>query len=47
MNGSLDAPPIVISPSLEVTFRMAVVFGAPLERVFQYDNAAAARITLD
>lgn len=24
------------SPSLEVAFRIAVVFGAPLERVFQY-----------
>jgi putative transcriptional regulator len=35
------------SPSLEVAFRMAVVFGVPLERVFQYDKAAAAGITLD
>jgi putative transcriptional regulator len=28
------------SPSLEVAFRMAVVFGVPLERVFQYESAA-------
>jgi putative transcriptional regulator len=28
------------SPSLEVAFRMAVVFGVPLERVFQYDAVA-------
>jgi putative transcriptional regulator len=26
------------SPSLEVAFRMAVVFGVPLERVFQYEG---------
>jgi len=26
------------SPSLEVAFRMAVVFGVPLERVFQYES---------
>ena len=25
------------SPSLEVAFRIAQVFGAPLEKVFQYD----------
>lgn len=25
------------SPSLEVAFRIAAVFGAPLEQVFQYD----------
>jgi putative transcriptional regulator len=25
------------SPSLEVAFRIAVVFGVPLEQVFQYD----------
>jgi len=25
------------SPSLEVAFRMAVVFGVPLEAVFQYE----------
>ncbi len=28
------------SPSLEVAFRMAEAFGAPLERVFQYPPAA-------
>jgi putative transcriptional regulator len=27
------------SPSLEVAFRIARVFGAPLEEVFQYDSA--------
>jgi putative transcriptional regulator len=26
------------SPSLEVAFRMARVFGVPLEEVFQYDS---------
>jgi len=31
------------SPSLEVAFRMAVVFGVPLERVFQYEGHAAGR----
>jgi putative transcriptional regulator len=29
------------SPSLEVAFRIARVFGVPLERVFQYTEAAA------
>jgi putative transcriptional regulator len=28
------------SPSLEVAFRIAQVFGVPLEDVFQYDSAA-------
>jgi putative transcriptional regulator len=28
------------SPSLEVAFRIATVFGVPLEQVFQYDPAA-------
>ena len=28
------------SPSLEVAFRIAKAFGAPLEEVFQYDGAA-------
>lgn len=28
------------SPSLEVAFRIARVLGAPLERVFQYEDAA-------
>lgn len=28
------------SPSLEVAFRIARVFGAPLEKVFQYTDAA-------
>lgn len=27
------------SPSLEVAFKIARVFGAPLERVFQYEEA--------
>ena len=27
------------SPSLEVAFRIARVFGAPLEEVFQYESA--------
>jgi len=27
------------SPSLEVAFRIARVFGVPLEEVFQYDSA--------
>jgi putative transcriptional regulator len=27
------------SPSLEVAFRIARVFGAPLEQVFQYEGA--------
>ena len=30
------------SPSLEVAFRIATLFGVPLEKVFQYDPAAAA-----
>jgi putative transcriptional regulator len=29
------------SPSLEVAFRIARVFGAPLEEVFQYESADA------
>ena len=29
------------SPSLEVAFRIARVFGVPLEDVFQYDGAEA------
>ena len=28
------------SPSLEVAFRIAAVFGVPLEEVFQYDAPA-------
>lgn len=28
------------SPSLEVAFRIAIVFGMPLEDVFQYDAGA-------
>lgn len=28
------------SPSLEVAFRIARVFGVPLEKVFTYDNEA-------
>lgn len=28
------------SPSLEVAFRIAWVFGAPLEQVFQYEGGA-------
>jgi putative transcriptional regulator len=28
------------SPSLEVAFRIATVFGVPLEQVFQYEPAA-------
>ncbi len=28
------------SPSLEVAFRIAEVFGAPLEQVFQYGNSS-------
>jgi len=28
------------SPSLEVAFRIARVFGVPLEEVFQYDDKA-------
>jgi putative transcriptional regulator len=31
------------SPSLEVAFRIATLFSVPLEEVFQYDPAAAAR----
>ena len=27
------------SPSLEIAFRIAVVFGVPLEEVFSYDGA--------
>ena len=30
------------SPSLEVAFRIALVFSVPLEDVFQYDPPAAA-----
>lgn len=30
------------SPSLEVAFKIARVFGAPLERVFQYDDDGRA-----
>jgi putative transcriptional regulator len=29
------------SPSLEVAFRIAQVFGVPLEQVFSYDSSAA------
>jgi len=29
------------SPSLEVAFRIALVFGVPLEEVFQYETADA------
>ncbi len=31
------------SPSLEVAFRMAEVFGVPLEQVFQYNSAKSSR----
>lgn len=31
------------SPSLEVAFKMAEVFGVPLESVFQYQPAGRAR----
>ncbi len=31
------------SPSLEVAFKIARVFGVPLERVFQYDDGRASR----
>jgi putative transcriptional regulator len=31
------------SPSLEVAFRIAHVFGVPLDQVFQYDAKAAKR----
>jgi putative transcriptional regulator len=31
------------SPSLEVAFRIAVVFGVPLEQVFQYDAPRGKR----
>ena len=31
------------SPSLEVAFRIAHVFGVPLEQVFQYEAPAAAK----
>jgi len=31
------------SPSLEVAFQIAEVFGVPLERVFQYEKARARR----
>ena len=30
------------SPSLEAAFRIAEVFGVPLEQVFQYNSAKAA-----
>ena len=30
------------SPSLEVAFRIAAVFGVPLDQVFQYDGARTA-----
>lgn len=30
------------SPSLEVAFRIAAVFGVPLEQVFQFDDAKGA-----
>ena len=29
------------SPSLEVAFRIAAVFGVPLEQVFEYDGGEA------
>ena len=31
------------SPSLEVAFRIAAVFGVPLDQVFQYDLGQSAR----
>jgi putative transcriptional regulator len=31
------------SPSLEVAFQMADVFGVPLEEVFQYENSTRRR----
>lgn len=31
------------SPSLEVAFRIAVAFGAPLEQVFQYREPGGAK----
>ena len=31
------------SPSLEVAFRIAAVFGVPLDQVFQYDLGQAGR----
>ena len=31
------------SPSLEVAFRIALVFGVPLEQVFQYEVGGKAR----
>jgi putative transcriptional regulator len=31
------------SPSLEVAFRIAHVFGVPLEEVFQYDSSKRAK----
>ena len=31
------------SPSLEVAFRIALVFGVPLETVFQYEGVGKAR----
>lgn len=33
------------SPSLEVAFRIAAVFGAPLEHVFQYDTGEGGALT--
>lgn len=35
------------SPSLEVAFQMADVFGVPLDRVFQYPSGPAASATVD
>jgi putative transcriptional regulator len=34
------------SPSLEVAFRMARVFGVPLEEVFRYEDAEVERPTV-
>jgi putative transcriptional regulator len=31
------------SPSLEAAFRIAIVFGVPLEQVFQYNSAGDTR----
>jgi putative transcriptional regulator len=35
------------SPSLEVAFRIARVFGVPLEEVFQYETDAGTVLTSD